>query len=140
MKLVDYHRRGLDLVRRENPAGVTGTARMNDAEVVTLPSRYRARPGRERFDAASGRSGAESAREGHGHWVGASNAVLRSNPNAMLKHSTPCPDAPLIRLSRAAVTTAFSFCAVTLTRQRFEWLASLVVGLCGTTRVKGWPA
>ena len=32
---------------------------------------------------------AESAREGHGHWIGISSAVRRSKPNAMLKHSTP---------------------------------------------------
>jgi CubicO group peptidase (beta-lactamase class C family) len=41
--------------------------------------------------------------------------------------------------SSAAVTTAFLPCAATLTRQRFVWLASLVVGVWAITFVKGWP-
>src|SRR5216683_1178016 len=140
VQLVDDYRGGLDLVGREDSAGVAWITRIDHAEVVALPGRDRARAGREGFDAARGRAGPESLGERQGHWIGASRAVLRSNPNAMLKHSTPCPDAPLTRLSSAAVTTALSFCADTLTRQRLEWLTSLVVGLCGITRVKGWPA
>src|SRR6266699_6574488 len=113
---------------------------MDDAEIVALAARDRRGSRRECLDAAGGGAGGEPERKRHGHWIGPSRAVVRSNPNAMLKHSTPWPDAPLTRLSRAAVTTAFLFCADTLTRQTLEWLASLVVGLWATTRVKGWPA
>ena len=62
---------------------------------------------------------------------------MRSKPKAMLKHSTPWPDAPFTRLSMAAVTTAFSPWAATLTRQRLVWLVSFVWGELGTTLVKG---
>src|ERR1700694_1515166 len=110
---------------------------MDDAQVVLLPAWDGGRAGSERLDATCGRAGAKASGKGQGHWAGPSNAVVRSNPNAMLKHSTPWPDAPLIRLSSAAVTTALVPCAATLTRQRFEWPASLVVGVWSTTRVNG---
>src|ERR1700674_5577711 len=100
---------------------------MDDAQVVLLPAWDGGCAGGERLDATCGRAGAKASGKGQGHWAGPSNAVVRSNPNAMLKHSTPWPDAPLIRLS----------CAATLTRQRFEWPASLVVGVWSTTRVNG---
>src|SRR5216684_7121702 len=101
---------------------------MNHAQVVPLPRRDGRRSGRESLDAASGGAGAKTAGEGQGHCAAPSRAVVRSKPNAMLKHSTPWPDAPLIRLSSAAVTTALVPCDATLIRQRLEWAASLVVG------------
>src|SRR4030081_1625363 len=113
---------------------------MDDAQVVLLAARYGGRACGEGLDAARGGAGAEASGKGQGHWAGNSNAVVRSKPNAMLKHSTPWPDAPLIRLSSAAVTTAFLPCAATLTRHMFVWLASFVVGVWPTTFVKGWPA
>src|ERR1700681_199640 len=113
---------------------------MDDAQVVLLPRRDGGRAGGKSFDAASRGARTKAPRKRHGHCAVASNAVVRSKPNAMLKHSTPWPDAPLTRLSRAAVTTALSPCAATLTRQRLEWLTSLVVGVRSTTLVNGWSA
>src|SRR5579872_2299876 len=113
---------------------------MDDAQVVSLPARNRRRPGRERLDPARRGARPETAWIGHGHWTGASRPAVRARPNMMLKHSTPWPEAPLTRLSRAAVTTAFLPCAETLTRQRLECVASLVVGVLPTTRTNGWPA
>src|ERR1700694_6180430 len=101
---------------------------MDDAQVVPLPARDGGCAGGECLDATCGRAGAKASSKGQGHWAGPSNAVVRSNPNAMLKHSTRWPEAPLIRLSSAAVTTALVPCAATLTRQRLEWLCSLVGG------------
>src|SRR2546425_11669767 len=103
---------------------------MEHGELVGRPARDRRGPRRECLDAAGGGAGGEPERKRHGHWIGPSRAVVRSNPNAMLKHSTPWPDAPLTRLSRAAVTTALWFCADTLTRQRLEWLARVAGGPC----------
>src|SRR6267142_3250741 len=113
---------------------------MNHAQVVLLSRRDGGRASREGFDAALRSARPEASCECQGHCTGPSSAVVRSKPNAMLKHSTPWPEAPFSRLSSAAVTTAFFSCAATLTRQRLEWLASLVVGVWATTRVKGWPA
>src|SRR5256885_10221580 len=103
---------------------------MDDAEIVALAARDRRGSRRECLDTAGGGAGGEPERKRHGHWIGPSRAVVRSNPNAMLKHSTPWPDAPLTRLSRAAVTTALWFCADTLTRQRLEWLPNFRAGAC----------
>src|SRR5260370_29145949 len=108
---------------------------MDDAQVVPLAGRNSRCAGGERFDAASRSPGAKAPRKCHGHWGGNSSAVVRSKPNAMLKHSTPWPEAPLIRLSRAAVTTPFLPWSATLTRHRLAWLPSLVVGVWATTFV-----
>ena len=59
------------------------------AEIVALPARDRCGARRECLDAAGSGAGPKSERKRHGHWIGPSSAVLRSNPNAMLKHSTP---------------------------------------------------
>src|SRR5438270_479267 len=83
---------------------------------------------------AGGRPRPPAPGKGHGHWIGSSKPAVRSSPKARLNDSTPCPEAPLTRLSSALVTTAFSSWAATLTRQRLVWLASLVVGLFGSTR------
>ena len=106
VKLVDHDRSGLHFVRREYAAGVARRRGVDHAKVVPLVAWDGRRPGRERLDATRRRASPKSSGVGHGHWSGPVSAVVRSNPNAMLKHSTPWPDAPLIRLSRAAVTTA----------------------------------
>src|ERR1051326_5458135 len=115
--MVDHHRRRLDLVGREHPARVAHTVGLDHAQVLLLAGRHRGRARGEGLDPARCRAGRKASRKRHGHWIAGSSAVLRSNPNAMLKHSTPCPDAPFTRLSRAAVTTALSPCALTFTRQ-----------------------
>src|SRR2546430_1665412 len=140
MKLVDHDRRRLHLVGREHPAGVARVGRVDHAQVVPLAGGNGGGSGGEGLDPTRRRSGPKSSGVGHGHCTGPTNAVVRSKPKAMLKHSTPCPEAPFIRLSRAAVTTAFLPCAATLTRHRLECVASLVVGVLSTTLVKGWPA
>src|SRR5439155_18363324 len=120
MKMVDHHRRRLHLVGREDAARVARTLRQNDAEVALLLGGDRFGACGERLDAARGGAGTKASGEGHGHCTGASRAAVRSKPNAMLKHSTPWPEAPLIRLSSAEVTTALPPCAATLTRHRLE--------------------
>src|SRR5258708_34653302 len=137
--MVDDHGRGVDFVCGEASARVERVRGMNHAQVVRLSGGDGRRSCRESLDAARGRSGAEAAGERQGHCAAPSRAVVRSKPNAMLKHSTPWPDAPLIRLSSAAVTTAFFPWAATLMRHTFVWLASLVLGVWSTKRVNGWP-
>src|SRR2546430_8532950 len=102
------------------PAGVAWKRGVDHAQVVLLAGGNGGGAGGECFDPTRRRAGPKSSGVGHGHCTGPTSAVVRSKPNAMLKHSTPCPEAPFIRLSRAAVTTAFLPCADTLTRQRFE--------------------
>src|SRR5207302_9355783 len=109
-----------DLVGHAPPAGVARRRGVDHAQVVLLAGGNGGGAGGERFDPTRRRAGPKSSGVGHGHCTGPTSAVVRSKPNAMLKHSTPCPEAPFIRLSRAAVTTAFLPCADTLTRQRFE--------------------
>src|SRR5258708_10441303 len=113
---------------------------MDDAQVVRLRGGDSRCDGGERLDAASRGAGAKASRKCHGHWGGNSSAVVRSKPNAMLKHSTPWPEAPLIRLSSAAVTTAFLPWAATLTRHRLVWLAGLEKGLLASAPAVGSPA
>src|SRR5207302_7143709 len=140
VKLVDHNRCRLHLVGREHAACIARVCGVDHTEIVLLAARHGRRAGGEGLDPARRRPGPKPSGVGHGHCTGPSSPVFRSKPKAMLKHSTPCPEAPLTRLSIAAVTTALRPCAATLTRQRFECVASLVAGVWSITLVKGWPA
>src|SRR5207253_11377006 len=141
----------LHLVGREDPSGVADPVAVDHRQVLTLVTGNRAGARGEGLDAATGDAGAPAPGSGqpagdrlcgpcpYGHWKGPVRASVRSKPNAMLKHSTPCPEAPFTRLSIAAVTMALSPWAATFTRQRFEWLVSLVAGESGATLGNGWP-
>src|SRR5207302_5358583 len=118
VELVDHDRRRLHLVGREDPGRVTGAVAVEHGQVVLLAGGDGRSAGREGLDPAGGGARPPAPGEGHGHWIGSTRPVVRSNPKARLKDSTPCPEAPLTRLSRALVTIAFSPCAATLTRQR----------------------
>src|SRR5437588_12755278 len=127
----------MDLVGGEHPAGIAGVGGVDHAQVVFLAAGHRRGAGSEGLDPTSGRAGPKSSGVRHGHWTGPNNAVVRSKPNARLKHSTHCPEAPLTRLSRAAVTTALRPCAATATRQRVDWLAIAVAARFATPFVNG---